>query len=105
MAWEPIETAPKNDESVDLWVVTRTVESDGSVHDYSARRIPNAHWLANEKLSTKGAWCTYDDADEDADEHGNLRIDHRDKRNGPGRRTVATHWMPIPKGPAGERSA
>jgi hypothetical protein len=100
--WQPIKTAPKDGTApVDLWVVSRAIEFDGSVHDYSARRLADAWWVANEKLAAKGEWRIRDEAHEKADEDGYVRITADDAV---ARRTVPTHWMPVPNEPTPQPS-
>lgn len=71
MTWQPIETAPRDETSVDLWV-------EGKRFGW---RVPNAWWCPTEQ-----AWIT---SDADYGEPGTC-IGPMDK---------ATHWQPLPKAP------
>jgi len=80
MDWQPIETAPKDDSLIDIWV-----SGPGS------RRVPNCRWGKPSKANWGDRygcdqvlpyqWITVDGC-------------ALDRRNG-----KATHWMPLPEPP------
>ena len=70
--WQPIETAPKDGTSVDLWVVPRGFSAGGG-------RVCDA-WFFD------GQWWVYA---EDGDEQNRGKIPNE----------IVTHWMPPPEPP------
>lgn len=80
--WQPIETAPKDGTSVDLWVAK--LDGDGKVYEHE--RIPDALWDVR-----KLTWCVFDAPD---GTFGNWPVVSEGKRS-----TRATHWMPLPEPP------
>lgn len=67
--WQPIESAPRDRESLDLWVCD----------DAGGYRITNCHWLAER------GWVYFDDG-------AFLEV-------APDADQVISHWMPLPEPP------
>ncbi len=73
MTWQPIETAPKDETSIDVWV-----ESHGIAY-----RIADVWWNPDDTMPLGGCWW---DKDADYGDGGPLT-------------GVPTHWMPLPAPP------
>lgn len=76
MTWRPIETAPQNGTTIDLWI--RYVEGEGGY------RITNARWDRE-----SGQWQDW--APGDCGDMGWRQLDWQH---------LITHWMPLPEPPA-----
>jgi hypothetical protein len=83
MNWQPIETAPKDGEPVDLWY---TVVHENTPPGGLGRRVADARWIDDEWCEY-GKWCEYDHDREDW-----LPIDN--PRHYSGTLTI-THWMRV----------
>jgi hypothetical protein len=75
MTWKPIETAPKDGTSIDLWVVDAKISHE--------KRVTGCHWDAEERGFCS---CEYYD--------GKTRRFRVELYYG-----EPTHWMPIPPPP------
>jgi hypothetical protein len=77
--WQPIETAPKDGQAIDVWAVTKSGR-----HGY---RLVGVKWHAE-----KADWFYTADSDEE------FSIENPEEWLGR-MPSVVTHWMPIPAGP------
>lgn len=93
--WQPIETAPKNGEIIDVWMPNSHVSKIGDVitekftgdkilittqYMVTSSRLNNIYWNQKEKC-----W-SFENDDLDIEQEYNSKI---------------THWMPLPEPPNG----
>ena len=77
--WQPIDTAPRDRTPVDLWCVNTM--NDPEEYHIGPQRFANCRWQSD--YTQVPRWVSWDT--EDTVEDDGWR---------------ATHWMPLPEGPA-----
>jgi hypothetical protein len=87
--WQPIETAPKDGTSIDVWVREFSIGAGGALTVKEDGRVANAFWglprfYGEPPSQTHETWCVSDGMSDNNIEFCGRR---------------ATHWLPKPEAP------